>query len=74
LLGTRFETYELFISLIFKFFSGRGTPRITETADTESADMGARLYMKIKDFWDVTMTVHEQFPVFQGLPSSSSQV
>jgi hypothetical protein len=28
-LGTRFETYELFISSIFKFlFSGRGKPRI----------------------------------------------
>jgi hypothetical protein len=27
------------------FFSGRGKRRITETADTESADMGAQLYM-----------------------------
>jgi hypothetical protein len=27
-LGGRFETYELFISLIFKFFSGHGKPRI----------------------------------------------
>jgi hypothetical protein len=27
-LGVRFETYELFISLIFKFFSGRGKPRL----------------------------------------------
>jgi hypothetical protein len=26
-----FENYELFISLIFKNFSGRGKPRITET-------------------------------------------
>jgi hypothetical protein len=25
------------------FFSGRGKPRITETADTESVDTGARL-------------------------------
>jgi hypothetical protein len=37
-LGTRFETYEPFISLIFQFFSGRGKPRITELPDT-----GARL-------------------------------
>jgi hypothetical protein len=38
-----FETYEPFISLIFNFFSGRGKPRITETANTESVDTGARL-------------------------------
>jgi hypothetical protein len=38
-LGARFETYEPFISLIFKFFLGRCEPRITETADSESADM-----------------------------------
>jgi hypothetical protein len=44
-LGARFETYEPFISLIFQFiFSGRGKPWITETADTESVDTGARLY------------------------------
>jgi hypothetical protein len=42
-LGARFENYEQFISLIFNFFSGRGKPRITETANTESVDMGARL-------------------------------
>jgi hypothetical protein len=29
----------------FTFFSGRGEPWITEPADTESADMGAHLYM-----------------------------
>ena len=35
-LGARFETNELFISLIFQnfFFSGRGQPRITESANT----------------------------------------
>jgi hypothetical protein len=33
LLGGSFETYENFISLIFQFFSGRGEPQITETAD-----------------------------------------
>jgi hypothetical protein len=45
-LGARFETYEPFISLIFLFFfSGRRQPRITETADTESADTGVRLYL-----------------------------
>jgi hypothetical protein len=43
-LGGRFDTYEPFISLIFQvFFSGRGEPRITETADTESVNTGARL-------------------------------
>jgi hypothetical protein len=28
---------------------GRSEPRITETTDTESADMGAQLYLK--EFW-----------------------
>jgi hypothetical protein len=32
-LGVRFESYEPFISLIFQIISGRGKPRITETAD-----------------------------------------
>jgi hypothetical protein len=32
---------ELLISLIFKFFPRCGEPWITETTDTESADMGA---------------------------------
>jgi hypothetical protein len=42
LLGVCFETYEPFPSLIFQFLSGgHGKPRITETADTETADMGA---------------------------------
>jgi hypothetical protein len=40
----RFEIYEMFISLIFQFFSGHGKPQITETADTESADTGAQPY------------------------------
>jgi hypothetical protein len=43
-LGTRFETYEPFISVIFqKFFMGRRHPRITETTDTESADTAVHL-------------------------------
>jgi hypothetical protein len=29
----------------FQFFSGRGKPRIIQTADTESVDTGARLYL-----------------------------
>jgi hypothetical protein len=41
--GGRFETYGLFVSSILQFFSGRGEPRITETADTESAGMEAHL-------------------------------
>jgi hypothetical protein len=41
----RFEIYEPFISLIFKYFSGCGKQRITETTDTESADKGAHLYL-----------------------------
>jgi hypothetical protein len=44
-LGARFETYEPFISLIFQFFSDSSKPRTTETADTESADTGVRLYL-----------------------------
>jgi hypothetical protein len=43
-LGARSETYELFIPLIFKMFSGHGKPRKTETADNESMDTGERLY------------------------------
>jgi hypothetical protein len=43
LLGGRFETYEPFICLMFKFFSGCNKPRITETEDADSVDMGARL-------------------------------
>jgi hypothetical protein len=39
-----FETYELFISLIFKILGGLSKLQITETVYTESADMGARLY------------------------------
>ena len=49
LLGGRFETYELLISLIFQIFSCRSKLWITETMDTESADMGVRLY---KERWD----------------------
>jgi hypothetical protein len=39
-----FETYEPFISLIIKFLVGCCKQQITETAHTESEDMGARLY------------------------------
>jgi hypothetical protein len=38
-LGARFETYEPYISLIFKFLGGRSKPQIIETVDT-----GAQLY------------------------------
>jgi hypothetical protein len=44
-LGARFETYEPYISLVFKFFSERSKPLITENKDTESVDTGARLYL-----------------------------
>ena len=45
-LGPHFETYELFISLIFQiFWGGRGQLRITETAHTESADTAVNLYL-----------------------------
>jgi hypothetical protein len=41
LLGVRFEMYEAFISVIFKFlFSAHSKPQMTETTDTELADMG----------------------------------
>jgi hypothetical protein len=43
-LAARFETYEPFNYLIFKS-SGRGKPRITETADTESVDTGSHLHI-----------------------------
>jgi hypothetical protein len=42
------KLYEPFISFIFTFFSGCSKPRITEIADTESADPGAHLYLKKK--------------------------
>jgi hypothetical protein len=45
LLGGRFETYELFICSILKSISGRVELRITEIANTESVDTGARLYL-----------------------------
>jgi hypothetical protein len=44
-LGRHFEIYELFISLIFQFFSDCGEPRVTETMDTESMDTGAQLWL-----------------------------
>jgi hypothetical protein len=43
-LGTRFETYEMLISLKFLHFSGRSKLQITETMDTETVDTGARPY------------------------------
>jgi hypothetical protein len=66
--GAQFETYELFISLISKFFSGRSKLRITETAGTESADMGARLYSHLLlcsphlnlGFWHITTGIYFQ--------------
>jgi hypothetical protein len=48
-LGVRFETYEPFISLIFKLFSGHSKPQITETVDIESAGTEARLYNHYKN-------------------------
>jgi hypothetical protein len=44
-LDGRFKTYKPFIHLIFQFSSGRGEPRTTETAGTESVDTGAQLYL-----------------------------
>jgi len=46
----RFETFEPFIFFYFFLFGGgvlggHGKPLITDTADTESADMGVRLYL-----------------------------
>jgi hypothetical protein len=48
-LGVRFESYEMFISLIINFLGGRGELRTPETmgnvlADTESMDAGPHLY------------------------------
>jgi uncharacterized OsmC-like protein len=51
-LGGRFETYEPFISLIFKFFF-----RLRQTADTESAHMGAKLYCPV--FKSVSKSLHK---------------
>jgi len=36
-----------FISLIFQIFSGSSKLRVTETANTESANTGVRLYIYI---------------------------
>jgi hypothetical protein len=47
-LFARSETYESLIYFTFQIFSGRGKPRITETTDTESVDMGAQLYFIIQ--------------------------
>jgi hypothetical protein len=46
-LGAHFETYELFLSLIFTFFLGRTKPWITEIVDTGSVEWGACLYMRV---------------------------
>jgi hypothetical protein len=46
-LDARFKTYELFLSLIFQIFSGCDKLQITETADTESMDTGACLYLNM---------------------------
>jgi hypothetical protein len=35
---------------IFRFFGDHGLPWVTETADTESVDMGAHLYLLL---WQV---------------------
>jgi hypothetical protein len=40
-LGKRLETYELFISLIFQFFSGHRKLWLTETVDNVSVDTAA---------------------------------
>jgi hypothetical protein len=44
-----FETYELFISLIFICFGGLWWTGATETVDTESADTGAWLYLGLSE-------------------------
>jgi hypothetical protein len=56
-LGGRFENYEPFIALIFQFFSGRGESLVTETADTESMDTGARLYLDIGKYSFINRTI-----------------
>jgi hypothetical protein len=44
-LGGRFETYEAFISLVYKFFP--------ETANTESADSGQTCIYESIDNWSI---------------------
>jgi hypothetical protein len=41
-----FIPYEPFISLIFQIFLGRGQLRVTENADTESADTALHLHLR----------------------------
>jgi hypothetical protein len=56
LLGSRFETYEPFISLVLPFFfwgGGFSKLQVTETVDTGSADIGAHLYLQYKFFPEV---------------------
>jgi hypothetical protein len=43
-LGAHFETYKLFIYLIFQFWGSRGELQITESSDTKSVDMVKCLY------------------------------
>jgi hypothetical protein len=50
--GRRFETYEQFISLIFKFFLDCSKLQITETVDTESVVKRAHLCM----FWRLALS------------------
>jgi hypothetical protein len=49
LLGGRFKTYELIITLIFQFFLGHGKLRVTDSADT-----GALLYCFLVNAPNVT--------------------
>jgi hypothetical protein len=59
--GTHFETYEPFISLISKFFSGHSKTWITETAGTVSADTGrAQLYIHMYICTYVYMYIYEE--------------
>jgi type III secretory pathway lipoprotein EscJ len=67
-LGTRFETYEKFIYFILQFISGCGKLLITETADAESADMGANCTshenMAEKNFTNLCSVITVQQPEF----------
>jgi hypothetical protein len=52
-----FETYEQFISLSFRFFSGRGKSQVAEMADPELMDTGACLYFVFPFLLDRFLTI-----------------
>jgi hypothetical protein len=71
----RFENYEPFIYLIFKYFSCRVKPCINKSVLTESVDMEAHLYstkqvLSMRNLWFLVSFVWHNSPHGPGPPHS----